>query len=115
MMPIRETKQPHSMPAIHWRPTTVSFSRSLLFGWVLSHLVSHFFNQLALRKVEDKLFRVPRYALEEQSEFFRKLFIPKSQTSSKNVTKDVNEPIFLEEVEKDAFRNLLHLLYPSCV
>ena len=65
-----------------------------------------------VNKVEDQLFRIPRRPLEEQSEFFRELFASKSRSDTKGAINDISEPIFLEGVEKNVFKDLLHLLYP---
>ena len=66
---------------------------------------------LTFCKVEDQLFRVPKDAFESQSEQFRKLFA----NVPGGLDGNIDEPIFLDGVEKDAFRNLLRLMYPPYV
>ena len=63
------------------------------------------------RKVEERLFRVPRDAFESHSQYFRDLFSSKGTTP----TGDINEPIYLEGIEVNAFRDILRLLYPPYV
>ncbi|KAL5533633.1 hypothetical protein ACEPAG_93 [Sanghuangporus baumii] len=71
-----------------------------------------FFFSLVTFRVEDRLFRVPKDPFENQSEHFRKLFANVSTRTGTEMARDIDEPIFLPGVEKDAFRDLLRLLYP---
>ncbi|KAL5494657.1 hypothetical protein ACEPAI_118 [Sanghuangporus weigelae] len=72
-----------------------------------------FFFSLVTFRVEDRLFRVPKDPFENQSEHFRKLFANVPTRYGTNPARDIDEPIFLPGVEKDAFRDLLRLLYPA--
>ncbi|OCB87074.1 hypothetical protein A7U60_g5809 [Sanghuangporus baumii] len=72
-----------------------------------------FFFSLVTFRVEDRLFRVPKDPFENQSEHFRRLFANVPTSTETKPARDIDEPIFLPGVERDAFRDLLRLLYPA--
>ncbi|KAL5533632.1 hypothetical protein ACEPAG_92 [Sanghuangporus baumii] len=71
-----------------------------------------FFFSLVSFRVEDRLFRVPKGPFENQSEHFRKLFANVPTRAGMKLARDIDEPIFLPGIEKNAFQNLLRLLFP---
>jgi hypothetical protein len=67
---------------------------------------------MLLYQVEDRLFKIPRYALQRESVVFRDMFsLPTSPHQVEGLTDEM--PIRLEGASAIDFERLLELLYPS--
>lgn len=68
--------------------------------------------------MEDCLFRVPRATIETESRIFSDMFqMPQPlaglcESDDKNRSVEEEQPIELQQVSKEAFRDLLSLIYP---
>jgi hypothetical protein len=63
-------------------------------------------------QVEDTLFRVPRSYLEEESEVFREMYqLPIAENTTPDGCSD-EQPLRLDGVKKEDFRQLLRVLIP---
>ena len=65
-------------------------------------------------KVQDCLFRVPRHGFEEHSEVFHNMFsMPAGHFTEGDMEGESDEnPIRLDGVDKQSFRDFLMVLYP---
>jgi len=62
--------------------------------------------------VQDRLFKVPRCYLEQESEVFGNMFqLPVSEDAIADGTSD-SHPLHLDGVNKDEFRQLLRVMHP---
>ncbi|KAL5519553.1 hypothetical protein ACEPAH_1236 [Sanghuangporus vaninii] len=96
-----------------WKRDDTFFFSLVTFRVSAIRLLDHVKQPLTSDKVEDRLFRVPKDPFENQSEHFRRLFANVPTSTATKPARDIDEPIFLPGVEKDAFRDLLRLLYPA--
>jgi hypothetical protein len=66
-------------------------------------------------QVEDTLFRVPRRYFEQESEIFRTMFqLPVAKGIAPDGSSN-EQPLLLEGVNKEDFRQLLRVMFPECV
>ena len=70
---------------------------------------------IAIAQVEDTLFRVHRRYFEQESEVFRAMFqLPVGNGVVADGSSD-EQPLRLEGVKKEDFRQLLRIMFPECV
>ena len=66
-------------------------------------------------QVEDMLFRVPRRYFEQESEIFRTMFqLPVANDTAPDGSSN-EQPLLLEGVNKEDFRQLLRVMFPEYV
>lgn len=68
--------------------------------------------ELVVFQADDVLFRVPRHHLENQSAFFKDMFTVPVPTGYLPDGNSAEQPIMLNRVHSDDFRQLLRVLYP---